>query len=111
MTVAAATANKDVDTGEGHFATTVVAGSGNLGSLELAVSGGCRHTVAQCAVSSVVCSSDNGGTSTHVDTFTVSAADGTSKLVSFTIHGANDAAVIGDPTVAEIGRASGRERG
>jgi len=34
----------------------------------------------------------------------VTAADGTSKLVSFTIHGTNDAAVIGDPNVADVHR-------
>ena len=39
---------------------------------------------------------------TKVDTFTVTSFDGTTKQVGFTIHGANDAATIGDPTVASV---------
>src|SRR5262249_61727425 len=37
-----------------------------------------------------------------VDTFTVTALDGTTKQISFTIHGANEAAVIGDPPVHDV---------
>src|SRR5207244_3574998 len=44
----------------------------------------------------------NGGTSTHVDSFTVDRKSGAKGLVSFTIHGSNDAAVIGTPTVADV---------
>ena len=47
-------------------------------------------------------SNANGGTASKVDSFTVSAADGTTKVVSFTINGTNDAAVIGTPTVTDV---------
>ena len=46
-------------------------------------------------------SNANGGTSTHVDTFTVTAADGTTQLVSFTIHGTNDAPTVSGFTITE----------
>ena len=72
--------------------------AGNLGSLVLAADGSYTYTVPNSAVQFLAGSNANGGTSTHVDTFTVTAADGTTKLVSFTINGANDAAVIGTPT-------------
>jgi len=84
----------DVDTGEAHFNTTVTPGAGNLGSLDLHADGTYSYSVANAAVQSLAGSNANGGTSTHVDTFTVAAADGTSKLVSFAIHGTNDAATI-----------------
>src|SRR6185437_11753406 len=92
----------DVDTGEAHFQTTVTGAAGNLGSLVLAADGSYTYSVANADVQFLAGSDALGGTSTHVDSFTVSAADGTTKLVSFTIHGANDAAVIGAPTVAEV---------
>jgi T1SS-143 domain-containing protein len=92
----------DVDTGENHFNTTVTPTSGDLGSLVLQSNGSYVYTVADSAVQFLAGSNANGGTSTHVDTFTVTAADGTSQLVSFTINGANDAAVIGTPTVSSV---------
>src|SRR5947199_314085 len=90
----------DTDAGENHFRTTVAGAAGNLGSLVLAADEIGRASGRERAEQSVAGSDANGGTSTHVDTFTVTAADGTTKLVSFTINGANDAAVIGTPTVA-----------
>ena len=92
----------DADTGENHFQTTVAGAAGNLGSLVLAADGSYTYTVANAAVQFLAGSDANGGTSTHVDTFTVTAADGTTKIVSFTINGANDAAVIGTPTVVAV---------
>ena len=92
----------DVDTGEAHFQTTVAGAAGNLGALVLAADGSYTYSVANADVQFLAGSNANGGTSTHVDTFTVTAADGTSQLVSFTIHGTNDAAVIGTPTVADV---------
>src|SRR5207248_3263346 len=64
--------------------------------------GSYTYSVANSAVERMSVLKGNGGTSTHVDTFTVTAADGTTKQVSFTIHGTNDAAVIGAPTVADV---------
>ena len=92
----------DVDSGEAHFQTTVAGAAGNLGALVLAADGSYSYSVANADVQFLAGSNANGGTSTHVDTFTVTAADGTSQLVSFTIHGTNDAAVIGTPTVADV---------
>src|SRR5437868_1575075 len=89
----------DVDTGEGHFNTTVTPGAVNLGSLVLAANCSYTYSVPNALLPFPTRRSSDLGTSSHVDTFTVAAADGTTKLVSFTIHGTNDAAVIGDPTV------------
>lgn len=36
------------------------------------------------------------------DTFTISSVDDTTKQVAFTIHGINDAAVIGTPTLVDL---------
>ena len=79
----------DVDTGEEHFNTTVT-GAGNLGSLTLAANGSYTCSVANSAVQ-FLAQGD-----TKVDTFTVAAADGTSKLVSFTIHGTNEGGAVVD---------------
>ena len=92
----------DVDAGQNHFSTTVTPGSGDLGSLVLQSNGSYVYTVADSAVQFLAGSNAFGGTSTHVDTFTVTSADGTSQVVSFTINGANDAAVIGTPTVSSV---------
>ena len=84
----------DADTGEDHFRTTVTGAAGNLGSLVLAADGSYTYTVANSAVQFLAGSEANGGSSTQVDGFTVTAADGTTKQVSFTINGSNDAAVL-----------------
>ena len=86
----------DVDQGQASFQTSVTGAQGNLGSLTLAANGGYTYTVADSAVQYL------GLGDSKVDSFTVTALDGTSKQVSFTIHGTNDAAVIGDPTVADV---------
>ncbi|WP_283205808.1 VCBS domain-containing protein, partial [Methylobacterium cerastii] len=78
----------DTDTGEATFATTVVKATDALGALVLNTDGTYTYTVANAAVQSLAQSE------THVDTFTVSAADGTTKVVSFTINGVNDAPVV-----------------
>jgi VCBS repeat-containing protein len=85
-----------VDQGQASFQTSVTGAQGNLGSLTLAANGGYTYTVADSAVQYL------GLGDSKVDSFTVTALDGTSKQVSFTIHGTNDAAVIGDPTVADV---------
>lgn len=86
----------DVDTGEAAFQTTVAGVAGNLGSLGLAVDGSYMYSVANADAQFL------GAGDTHVDSFTVTSLDGTSKEVSFTVHGVNDAAVIGDPTNASV---------
>jgi VCBS repeat-containing protein len=69
---------------------------GNLGTLSLASNGSYTYSVANSAVQYL------GASDSKVDTFTVTSFDGTSKQVSFTIHGTNDAAQIGAPTVADV---------
>src|SRR6202008_4708023 len=86
----------DVDQNQASFQTTPSGDPGNLGSLTLAADGSYTYTVANSAVQYL------GASDTKVDSFTVTALDGTTKTVSFTIHGANDAAVIGDPTVHDV---------
>ena len=53
----------------------------------LAANGTYTYTVSNAAVQSL------GAGQTAVDTFTVTSADGTTRNVSFTINGANDAPV------------------
>src|SRR5438309_659392 len=81
--------------GENHFSTTVTGAAGNLGTLVLAADGSYSYTVANNTTQNCDGTTDDGSTNIKVDTFTVTAADGTSQTVSFTIHGQNDAAVIG----------------
>ena len=86
----------DVDQNQASLQTTVTGAAGNLGSLSLAANGSYTYTVSNAAVQYL------GGNDSKIETFTVTALDGTSKAVSFTIHGSNDAAVIGTPTVADV---------
>ena len=44
---------------------------------------------------------------TKVDSFTITSIDGTTQQVSFDIHGTNQAAVIGTPTVTDVTEGSG----
>ena len=69
---------------------------GNLGSLTLAADGSYSYAVDNSVVQYL------GAGESKVDSFTVSALDGTTKQISFTITGANDAAVIGTPTVSAV---------
>jgi VCBS repeat-containing protein len=86
----------DVDQNQASFQPGAVAGGGNLGTLTLAANGSYAYSVANSTVQSL------GATDTHIDTFTVHALDGTPKVISFTIHGTNDAAVIGDPVLHDV---------
>ncbi len=75
----------DADQNQAFFQTGVSGAAGNLGSLALAANGSYTYTVADSTVQYL------GVNSTKVDSFTVTALDGTSKQISFTIHGTNDA--------------------
>jgi VCBS repeat-containing protein len=86
----------DADQNQAAFKTTVIAASGDLGTLVLQSNGSYTYSVADSAVQYL------GAGQTKVDTFTVAALDGTTTQVSFTIHGTNDAAVIGTPTVHDV---------
>src|SRR6185503_13230082 len=86
----------DADAGQGTFQTTVANVGTPLGTLVLGTNGTYTYTVSNAATQSL------GAGQTATDTFTVTSADGTTKNVSFTINGANDAAVIGTPTVSAV---------
>ncbi len=78
----------DADSGQASFSTTVTSADGNLGSLVLASDGSYTYTVANSDVQYL------GAGSTKVDTFTVKSTDGTTKEVSFTVNGTEDAPVL-----------------
>ena len=86
----------DVNQGEAAFQTTVASAQGNLGTLTLAANGTYAYTVANNATEYL----DAG--QTKVDSFTITSIDGTTQQVSFDIHGTNQAAVIGTPTVSDV---------
>jgi VCBS repeat-containing protein len=96
LTAAGSISITDADQGQAAFKTSVTSASGNLGNLVLAANGTYTYSVADSAVQYL----GQGGT--RVDTFTVTSLDGTTKQVSFTIHGTNDAAVIGTPTAHDL---------
>ncbi|RTL71502.1 MAG: hypothetical protein EKK41_09670 [Hyphomicrobiales bacterium] len=78
----------DLNAGESGFRTTVVAaqGASNWGTLTLAADGSYTYAVtdSDARVQAL------GQGQTHVDTFTITALDGTTKEVSFTINGVDD---------------------
>src|SRR4249920_4173731 len=86
----------DADQTQASFQTGVTGAQGNLGSLTLQTNGSYTYAVANSAVQFL------GVNDTKIDTFTVTAFDGTTKQISFTIHGTNDAPVIGDPAVHDV---------
>lgn len=86
----------DVDQNESGFQTGVTSVTGALGNLALAVDGSYLYSVANSAVLYL------GDAETKVDTFTIKSIDGTTKDVSFTIHGVNQGATIGDPSPAAV---------
>ena len=86
----------DDNPGQNFFKTTVKSTAGNLGTLVLAANGSYTYQVANNAVQYL------GAGKSKVDTFTVTSADGTTKVISFTINGKNDAAVIGDPVAHDV---------
>ena len=82
--------------GEAAFQTTVTSTQGNLGSLVLNSNGTYTYSVANNATEYL----DAG--QTKVDSFTITSIDGSTQQVSFDIHGTNQAAVIGTPTVVDV---------
>src|SRR6266702_2041325 len=86
----------DANAGQAAFKTNVVAASGDLGTLVIAANGSYTYSVADSKAQYL------GAGETKVDTFTVTALDGTTKQLSFNIHGTNDAAVIGTPTQHDV---------
>src|SRR5205807_1110164 len=87
LTAAGTISISDPDQNQAAFQTTVIAANGNLGSLVLQADGHYTYTVADSAVQYL------GGADSKIDSFTVSSVDGTTKQVSFTVHGVDDAPV------------------
>ncbi|QWD77375.1 VCBS domain-containing protein [Polynucleobacter sp. MWH-Svant-W18] len=85
----------DADSAQSSFSTTVANVGTPLGSLVLAAGGTYTYTVANSAVQYL-----NAG-QTATDQFTVTSADGTTKIVSFTINGA-DEAISTTPTINNL---------
>jgi VCBS repeat-containing protein len=88
----------DSDPGQNAFQTSVIPAAGDWGTLVLAANGSYTYSVSN----DLPQLQSLGAGDTKVDTFTITSLDGTTKQVSFTIHGVNDAAVIGDPTVHDV---------
>src|SRR5207245_1421055 len=78
------------------FSTTVTGNAANLGALVLGSNGSYSYSVANAATQSL------GQGQTHTDSFNVTSFDGTTKTIAFTVHGVNDAALIGTPTVSDV---------
>ncbi|MBC8116850.1 MAG: LEPR-XLL domain-containing protein [Candidatus Saccharimonas sp.] len=83
----------DADPGEASFQTSVISAGGNLGSLVLASDGVYTYTVGNKAVQFL------GAGATQVDTFTVTALDGTTKDVAFTMHGVEGSVILTGTTL------------
>lgn len=86
----------DVDQNQNSFQTGVVSTPGNLGALTIGANGAYSYSVANNLVQYL------GQGETRDEVFTVKAQDGTTKDVTFTIHGVNDAADIGGLTQHDV---------
>ncbi len=78
----------DADQGQSSLQTTVNSAISNLGSLTVQANGNYVYSVAENRVQSLAAGA------TQIDTFTIQSLDGTTKVLSFTIHGTNDAPVV-----------------
>ena len=96
LTASGTIAISDADAGQASFLTTTVGTAGNLGTLALAANGTYTYTVANAATQFL------GGGQTKVDTFTVSALDGTTRAVTMTVYGQDEAPVAGDDAVTVL---------
>ena len=78
----------DADQGEAGFQTTVTSAAGNLGSLSLASNGTYTYAVDNSLTQSL------GPNAIKTDTFTVTSIDGTTKQITFDIHGVQDKPIL-----------------
>jgi VCBS repeat-containing protein len=97
----------DVDNLDDVWTPAAVRGIGGLGTYTLTAAGAWTYTLdnSNAAVQAL----NVGGTLT--DSFTASTVDGTSQLVTITIHGANDAAVISGTVNGSVTEAGGVANG
>ena len=76
--------------------TLVVDNKSHYGNLVFGENGNYTYTVKPETIAALA------KNESHTDSFTVQSADGTQKSVTFTVVGGNHAAVIGQPTVANV---------
>ena len=94
----------DTDAGQALFSSTVVAGAGTLGSLFIGTNpisdfqgeGRYFYQVANSQLQYLRGGEDK------IETFTIASADGTTKVISFSIRGVNDEPVISGPTSGAV---------
>ncbi|WP_346308847.1 tandem-95 repeat protein, partial [Limnohabitans sp.] len=85
----------DVDSAQTFAAQTGTAGSNGYGSFNVSTNGAWTYTL-NSAQNQFAAGQD------YTDSFTVTSADGTTQVVTVTISGSNDAAVIGGDTTATL---------
>lgn len=86
----------DIDSDEAAFSGQVVAGAGTLGTLDIEADGSYRYAVLKEDVQYLNADIEK------EESFTVFALDGTNEVIRFTIHGNDDAAIIGNPDNASV---------
>ena len=91
----------DADTGEAFFSTVVISAAGNLGTLVLGRDGQYTYAVDNSLVQYLRASE------TRTKSFTVTSADGTQKVISFVITGADDPTTITGPGSGAVAEAGG----
>ena len=91
----------DADTGEAFFSTVVISAAGNLGTLVLGRDGQYTYAVDNSLVQYLRASE------TRTESFTVTSADGTQKVISFVITGADDPTTITGPGTGDVAEAGG----
>jgi large repetitive protein len=100
LTTAGVLTIADVDAGQSNFtAQTGTLGSNGYGTFTLAADGSWTYSAddSQSAIQQL------GAGQSITDSFTAVSSDGSaSQLVTVTINGTNDAAVIGDPTIHDV---------
>ncbi|MBR1209890.1 VCBS domain-containing protein [Bradyrhizobium sp. JYMT SZCCT0180] len=108
-TVTGTLTNTDVDNPHDTFTAieTPTASAGGYGSFAITANGVWTYMLDE--TNSAVQALNVGGTLT--DTFTVTTIDGTAKLITVTIQGANDAAVISGATAGAVIEAGSAGRG
>ncbi len=97
----------DVDNLDDAWTSAAVRGSGGFGTYTLTAAGAWTYTLDN---SNAVVQALNVG-QTLTDSFTASTVDGTSQLVTITINGANDAAVISGAANGSVTEAGGVANG
>ncbi len=96
LTVAGVISISDTPQSDAGFHTSVTSAPGNIGALVITSDGHYTYSANNGLVQYLGAGIDK------VDNFTISSLDGTTQTASFTIHGVNDAAIIGSPTVGTV---------